>query len=215
MLDLDPELTNIVNKDKLFVTFRKAKTLGDLLVHSRYPRQADSPHHNGSIKCNKCVLCKNFLVETDTVQSQTTNKILHINNTVKCTDTHVIYVITDLICGKQSVGSTDGTMRVRFSNHKSHIKKNVKSCRVAVHYNEEPKHKFDRDKLDATLALELRVTLLDKVTPEPWDSPSSIFQKLMKKESYWQNQLQSFTWVGGLNTRNERTITNTHRQYPM
>ena len=132
----------------------------------------------------------------------------NINNSISCQDNHVIYVITDLLCKKQNVGSTDGTMRIRFANHKSHIKKKVKACRVAVHYNEHTEHKFNLDNYDATLALELKVTLVDKVTPEPWDTPASITKKLTAKESYWQHQLHTFQSEGGLNVRNERLIAN-------
>ena len=113
-------------------------------------------------------------------------------------------------------------MRTRFSNHKSHIKEKVKSCRVAVHFNENTQiseHKFDignNDDYNATLALELKVILIDKVMPEPWDTPESITRKLIKKESYWQHQLKSFESDGGLNVRNERLIANNRANaFPM
>ena len=215
LLDLDPELARIIDKANIFVTFRKSKTLGDLLVHSRYPHTTRTRSDRGSFSCKKCVLCKNYIVETACIESMTTLKHYQINCNITCTDTHVIYVITDLACGKQSVGSSEGTMRVRFANHKSHIKKKVNTCRVAVHFNEEPKHAFDNTNFDATLALELSVTLIDKVMPEPWDTKDSLFSKLTNKESYWQKQLNSFTWAGGLNTRNERTIANKKCIKPM
>ena len=102
-------------------------------------------------------------------------------------------------------------MKLRFSNHKSHIKKNINSCRVAVHYNKDKSHKFSIDsqaQYNATLAQELKVTLVDKVKPEPWDTPESITNKLNKKEAYWQHQLKTFESDGGLNIRNERIIAN-------
>ena len=46
LLDLDDTLKEVVSKDKIFVTFRKAKTIGDSLVHSRYSR--DSSENNSS-----------------------------------------------------------------------------------------------------------------------------------------------------------------------
>ena len=139
-----------------------------------------------------------------------TKEVYNINQTINCTDKHVIYVISDLVCKKQSVGSTDDTMRIRFANHKSHIKKKADTCRVAIHYNEATdKHKFRIDSqadYDATLALELKVTLIDKVMPEPWDTSESITRKLIAKEAYWQHQLKTFETDGGLNVRNERLI---------
>ena len=54
----------------------------------------------------------------------------------------------------------------------------------------------------------MKVTLIDKVMPEPWDTIESITRKLTKKESYWQHQLKTFVSDGGLNIRNERLIAN-------
>ena len=106
-------------------------------------------------------------------------------------------------------------MKLRFSNHKSHIKKHVNSCRVAVHYNQNMAHKFsivNQAQYNTTLALELKVTLVDKVKPEPWDTQESITNKLSKKEAYWQHQLKTFESDGGLNIRNERIIANKRTQ---
>ena len=213
LLDLDENLKKVLPKENLFVTFRKNKTIADSLVHSRYPwHRTNNNLQIRNINCGNCNLCKYFLSEnTATVKSSSTNQIYNINQSISCTDEHVVYVISDLVCIRQSVGSTDITMRTRFSNHKSHIKKKVKSCRVAVHFNENSEHKFDirnNDDYTATLALELKVILIDKVMPEPWDTPESITRKLIKKESYWQHQLKSFESDGGLNVRNERLIAN-------
>ena len=121
---------------------------------------------------------------------------------------NVIYVITDIlcrVCNEQSVGSTDDCMRLRFSNHKSHIKKNKLTCRVAIHFNDRTVHKIDyENNIDTKLPKELIVTLIDKVVPDPWDSTESITKKLGKKEGYWQSQLRTLESDGGLNIRNER-----------
>ena len=63
----------------------------------------------------------------------------------------------------------------------------MKCCRVAVHYNSTNTHKFDienQTSYNVTLALEMKVTLIDKVMPEPWDTIESITRKLIRKESY-------------------------------
>ena len=212
LLDLDENLKNIISKNNIFVTFRKSKSLGDALVHSRYPypytKNIDSTSI-GNRNCKKCSLCKLYLSDDcDSIISSSTSESHKINQTINCTDPHVIYCITDLICVRQNVGSTDVTIRSRFSNHKSHIKKYVKNCRVACHFNEDKKHKFDINNIDATLAQELRVTLIDKVVPEPWDTDNSIRNKLLAKESYWQHRLGSLESAGGLNVRNERLVAN-------
>ena len=121
----------------------------------------------------------------------------------------MIYVIDDLVCIRQNVGSTDNMMRLRFSNHKSHIKNKIYKCKVADHFNKCNAHKFDiidQKTFDATLALELKVTLIDKIIPDPWDTKESITKKLLAKEAFWQHQLHTLDTEGGLNSRNERLI---------
>ena len=210
LLDLDTNLNSVINKKNLFVTFRKSKSLGGMLVHSRYPLPPSVPEQEkGNKNCTKCILCKYYLVENcNKIVSLKSGHSFKIHQSISCTDEHVIYVIDDLICVRQNVGSTDINMRCRFANHKSHIKQKKYTCRVAKHYNEEKSHVFNIDKkyYDSTLSLELKVTLIDKVIPDPWDSPEAITAKMVAKESFWQNQLQSLESDGGLNSRNERII---------
>ena len=53
LLDLDPTLSSVVNKDNIFVSFRKSKTLKDILVHSRYPHKPNTTDSSlcGSVPC--------------------------------------------------------------------------------------------------------------------------------------------------------------------
>ena len=92
--------------------------------------------------------------------------------------------------------------------YKSHIKKGFQSCEVAVHYNtasaEPNSHLWKPESIDETLPREISITLIDRVCPEVWDNPDTLFDKLVKKEKYWQNQLNTIT--EGLNSRNERNI---------
>ena len=109
LLDLDDSLKEVVSKDKIFVTFRKARTIGDSLVHSRYSRSDSSDNNTktmGNINCGKCNLCKFFLSENTVKIKSLTTKLTHnINQSISFEYDHVIYVITDLVCNKQNVGS--------------------------------------------------------------------------------------------------------------
>ena len=215
LLNLDDSLKNVIQADKIFVTFRKSKTLGDSLVHSRYPQPNKFQDHKGNINCKNCALCKFFLTDNiNIIKSMVTQEVFYINQTISCCDEHVIYVIGDKLCKRQNVGSTDGNMKVRWSNHKSHIKHKVMNCRVAAHFNDPSNnHKFSIDSsYEPTLAKELEITLIDKVVPEPWDSAETITKKLLKKESYWQHQLRTLEADGGLNVRNERLVANNRAQ---
>ena len=78
ILTIDKELASIFNTDKLFISFRKGKSIGDMLIHSRFPHH-QIPSKVGSVKCGGCAVCNNYLVETDTFTSH------HVNKTYKCT----------------------------------------------------------------------------------------------------------------------------------
>ena len=131
-----------------------------------------------------------------------------INNIITCQDSYVIYLITDLVCNKSYVGRTENNLTMRWACHKSHIKTCYCSCRVAAHYNESATlHQWKGNNLDKSLSAELSITLIDKVIPEIWDNADTLFNKLCKKEIYWQNQLRTMQEYGGLNDRDERKLT--------
>ncbi len=81
-------------------------------------------------------MCKNYLKVAKVVSSPNTNQTFMIKSRITCQTTNVIYVIYDKIChGVLYVGYTEDDMRVRWRNHKSHIKKGVKSCEIATHFH--------------------------------------------------------------------------------
>ena len=212
VLDLDPSLKSVINKDKIFGSFRKCKTLGDILINSRYPKINKNVESKGCISCGKCTLCKNYLVATTTIESPhtTENKIYKINNTIGCKDDYVIYFLLDKVCKKGYVGRTENTMSARWTTHKHHIKIGYDKCKVAVHWRDcKNVHPFDYNKIDTALTEQLSVTIIDRVFKEPWDTPDTLFTKLCKKEVYWQNQLCTLVSSGGLNARDERNIVQT------
>ena len=99
-------------------------------------------------------------------------------------------------------------MYTRWTSHKSHIKNNYSKCNVAVHFNHPSfTHQWTKINIDTTLNLELEVTIIDTVDSEPWDNADSLFTKLSKKEIYWQDRLRVMEEFGGLNTREERRMT--------
>ena len=127
---------------------------------------------------------------------------------MNCQTNYVIYLIHDKICDKGYVGRTENNLCTRWASHKSHIKTNFGSCKVAVHFNElGTKHCWEKENIDVTLVAELSITIIDKVKPEVWDTPDSLFLKLCKKEIYWQDRLRVMEEFGGLNDREERRMT--------
>ena len=52
---------------------------------------------------------------------------------------YVIYLVTCGICGKQGVGSTE-KLPARISNYYSHIRKNRRTNKIAIHFQEAENH---------------------------------------------------------------------------
>ncbi len=74
ILSLDSELSKAINLDNIFASYRGAKTLEDLMIHSKLPDlpskapiEAETRNQEGRCQpCPKgCVVCKNYLVNTD------------------------------------------------------------------------------------------------------------------------------------------------------
>ena len=212
VLDLDPTIKNFMDKGKIFGSFRRCKTLGDLLVNSRYPKIKHNNESKGCISCGKCTLCKNYLVATTKIESPHTagGKSYNINQTISCSDDYVIYFILDKTCRKGYVGRTENSLSVRWATHKHHIKIGYDKCKVAAHWRDDRNiHPFNANKIDTALKEQLSITLIDKVFREPWDTADTLFSKLCKKEVYWQNQLCTLVSSGGLNSRDERNYAQT------
>ena len=208
ILDLDPELKNVINRDKIFGSFRKCKTLGDILICSRYPKIRHSiADYKGSVSCGRCTLCMNYLCATNVIKSPHISTEYRIQSTITCLDDYVVYFILDKLCGKGYVGRTENNLRSRWSTHKNHIKIGYTKCKVATHWKLCPEvHSIMDVNIDDSLPSQISITLIDKVIKEPWDTADTLFTKLCKKEQYWQNQLNTLTSSGGLNVRDERNI---------
>lgn len=101
-------------------------------------------------------------------------------------------------------------MRKRWASHKSHVKHNFTNCNAACHYNDKslPGHNWPPNTIDATLPIEISLTIIDKLNVEPWDTETSILCKFIKKEGYWQSQLDALNIDDGPNKRNEHHIAN-------
>ena len=219
ILNLDSELTKVINPDKIFASFRGAKTLQDLLVHSKLPTRLveqahptemqDSP--GGCQPCaKKCVLCKNYLVETKFAYSYHTNTKFRINNVVDCNSENIIYVINDTTCHVSSVGCTADSMKVRFRNHKSHIKHSKRLCEVSKHFSDNQQmHTLDKSSTasyDKSLKEHVEVIIVEHVDVSDVGSDSkSRLRKCKEREWYWQNNLKTLRQYGGLNVREERS----------
>ena len=216
ILKLDEELCKVIDPDKIFVSYRGNKTIKDLLVPSKL-KASTNDHHNdqtsasnipkfGCFKCGKtCKLCNDFLDSPSMITSFHTDQEFPFKHKLNCKVPNLIYKIDDLQCNKTSIGSSVEITR-RWRNHKSHIRKSVKSCEIASHFSSM--HSLDKegpiDIFDDQLKKVLRVTLIDHVDMEGVTCDQTRTRLLKEREEFWQHQLKSLETHGGFNKRGAR-----------
>ena len=220
ILELDDVLKSTIPPDTVFVSCRGAKTVRDLLIHSKLnnsvqiDRDVDiTPDPEvGCIKCGgTCYFCKNYLKDSKKFTSYHTNQMFNISDTLSCNTKGVIYIIDCIKCKKSYVGYTTGTMKMRFSNDKSHIKTKKRTCTIVDHYLD-----YDHDLIynpnkqyDETFSKHVEVTLIEQVKLDPNDSQAEKERKCELREGYWQTQLKTFERYGGLNKRHSKKYQTT------
>ena len=213
ILELDKELAQVIKPSNIFASFRKSKTIQDLLVHSKLPQVEESERTEGIKGCKPCakgcVLCKYYLKETSTVTSFHTNREFRIESELDCQVEGVIYLINDLVCKISYIGCTTLTSHGRFANHKSHIKKWRCTCEVSKHFkNYEHKHELNRNSTnknyDESLGKQIDYIIVEKVDFKGTTDPGERVKLCQRREGYWQNQLKTLNIYGGMNIRDEQ-----------
>ena len=119
----------------------------------------------GCFACGKCYVCKmGNLTPCDSFTSYHTTQVFSIGKRITCQSTGLIYLAECITCKSSCEGYSKSNLLKRFSNHKSHIKRNVKSCRLANHFLEKY-HDLVRDKnqkeFDLSLVKRVRIRVID------------------------------------------------------
>ena len=105
---------------------------------------------------------------------------------------------------------TADDLKVRFRNHKSHIKTNKRLCEVSKHFaDNQVVHELDKSsfsKYDECLKNQIEIIIIEHVDVSgvPTDTKSRL-TKCKEREWYWQNNLKTLRQYGGMNVREERT----------
>ena len=94
-------------------------------------------------------------------------------------------------------------MKVRWSNHKSHIKQGKKTCEIASHFCRLGKtvHKLDKSTqsiFTSQLSSHLEIVIIECVVPVPG---KTIKEQLEIREKFWQGTLKAAKLFGGINKR--------------
>ena len=218
LLELDDNLKKVINPRKIFVSYRGNKTIKDILVPSKLRSCVidhdiiDDTTEKGCFKCEaNCKLCRDFIDCPDKIKSFHTNQEFSFKYNLNCKSKNIIYKLDDLICKKTSVGSSITGMSTRWTNHKSHIRKSVKSCEIANHFSSTINHVLDKKSkisiFDDQLKTQIRVTIIDQIYFKDSDNDDFKLRKLKEKEAFWQNQLKTLSCYGGFNKRDARKET--------
>ena len=96
------------------------KNLQDILSPSLFPSKAKQIG-NSITSCNKCDICKNFLVSDTKFKCKVTGRVYNIRGKLTCNTHDVVYSISCSNCYDQYVGSVLD-FKNRFRIHKSDIK---------------------------------------------------------------------------------------------
>ena len=180
---------------------KKEKNLQDLISRSDpYNIKEDliNKQKFGYQKCTKssCDSCYNFVDQTSDVVCKATGRKFMIRRDSTCTSKNVIYVAYCKTCGKQGVGSTV-SWKPRLSNYKSHIKKEIGTCRIVKHFiNECGGNKVNY----------IRFIIVDVLNNIENLSKEEIDKMLLQKEKFWIGTL--ITQHKGLNGTHDWTRTN-------
>ena len=184
LLTPDKEHNKVFEKVPI-IGFRRAKSLKDILVRAKVPSLEKKGGFCRPCGGSRCEICKR-IVSTNTFQSTTTKRSYLVRpENLNCSSKNVIYLFTCKTCQKQSTGSTED-FRLRFNNyrcsHRNFLKnQKVKQESFHAHY-EGQDHNGEND---------WEVRLIDQ---------SDSVEDLRKRESFWQNELETFQ-PDGLNER--------------
>ena len=164
----------------MFVT-RQNKNLQQHLTSNkvRNPNITREPiFENGaaSKKCSGCHACPK-IKETKSFKSFNKKRSYKIRKKLNCDSKFVIYLVQCLKCQGQYVGKSETKFKMRHSNHKQEIRKNMGGL---------GEHFFDSECTFENYS----VTLIDGV--KPGDK-----RGLKKREDFWMYQLRTFKANGG------------------
>ena len=100
------------------------------------------------------------------------------------------------------VGYTTSNLPKRFSNHKSHIKKGIRSCKLVNNFLDID-HGLDFSTIasyNSSLSKHLSVIIVDALVFEPNVSKSDKEKAMEAREGFYQTHLKTLEQFGGMNT---------------
>jgi len=111
-------------------------------------------------------------------------------------------------CNQSYVGYTTSNLPKRFSNHKSHIKKGIRSCRLVNHFLDID-HALDFSttaSFNSSLSAHLSVIIVDALEFDPEINKLDREKAMEAREGYYQTQLKTLERYGGMNSLDSNHI---------
>ena len=174
-----PTLKNLFPDGSIMIANKLENGLADLLQRSDpYNIKTDLTDNqdHGYVPCNRsCDSCNNYVISTQSITSFATGRKFSIRRDSTCTTKNVVYVAICQTCGKQGVGSTVA-WKPRLANYKSHVKNELKTCKIARHFIE--------DCPDPTLR-NFKFVIVDVVNNTEKLSKEDVDSLLLEKEKFW------------------------------
>ena len=176
------DLMSSVLPSQPLVSHKRTATIGNLCISTKSPSPTvPSTRPFGTHPCNsKRCLLNLHLITSSSITSSSTNSSFPILHHISCNTTNIIYVITCKHCRIQYTGQTCNSLRTRFNNHKSTVRKPDLSSPVGRHFN-LPDHNGVSDILIQGVEVVANRNLLNE------------------RESCWMWKLKTHHSVGGLN----------------
>lgn len=120
---------------------RKCHSLRTLLMPSPLPIPNDDDA--GCFRCmaDRCVLCRDHVVQARTFASHTTGETFTIRHKLSCNSSNIVYLLYCDACHQsQYVGETKLTLKERFYQHRSNIHLNKGFCTFVNHHFNQEQH---------------------------------------------------------------------------
>ena len=123
MLYSDPKMKNIFPEGSINITYKRGKSLRELISASMFPQaQVESRSIVSKCKPKRCDICQNHLVCKNEFTCTATGKTYKVRGKLCCTSSNVIYLISCKLCKEQYVGTAfKDNFKPRFRVHRSDI----------------------------------------------------------------------------------------------
>jgi hypothetical protein len=186
-LESSPKLSKLF-KNKPLLAHKRAPNLRDTLVRAttQYPPVPDSrvKFNPNAEKCKRrnCPYCPKPSVQ-GYIKSKITKETYRTTKYVSCESRNVIYCIECTQCGKQYIGETKRSFRIRISEHMGDVRNTRNYKPVARHFNSR-NHTIKN----------MKNTVLETITQDPELEQSTIHRRT--REAYWIHRLRTIDPMG-------------------